>query len=105
MEKLNEIKEKITNYMNDIPVEKRKSIVIIMCAVFGVVLILKCIISIAITEKPEKSLSEKISEIKEEVSEDFEKQETKKDQILTKKDSLLLILGDIDKNEVKDTIR
>lgn len=105
MEKLNEIKEKFINYMNNIPVENRRGIVIIFCAIIAALFILKCVVSIMMTPQPKQGVGEKISEIKEDLTDEYTQMKAKHDENLTKRDSFIMMLEEIENRQKSDTVK
>ncbi len=105
MEKINNLIEKFTNYMNNIPVEKRKNIVIIVCAIIGLLFVLKCVLSIALTEKPEQTISEKITEVATGIKEEYNESSQKKNDMKSQKDSFIQMLEEIDSQKQSDSIK
>lgn len=100
MEKLRELRDKITNYMNNIPVEKRKGIVILFSVIIGLLFILKCIVSIMMADKPKQTISEKIEGIRDDVKEEYKENRSHSAPL----DSFMQMLDEIEKRHERDTL-
>lgn len=104
MKKIDNLKESITAYMNGIPVEKRKGLVITFSVIVGLLFILKCVISIATTDKPKQTIGEKIDSIKTEVMNDYEELKRKKEETTAQRDSFIMMIEKMEQKHKKDTL-
>ena len=105
MERLDNIREKITDYMNGVPVEKRKSVVIAFSAAIGLLLVAKCAVSIMTADKPRHTLTEKMDSIKTEMRAGLEEAKSDIEETAARKDSFVTMLEELERRHPKDTTK